>query len=194
MGVFLCFIIILNILLFKINIRRGDLKKNECIGLIMFNLSVDIVLSIFKLNIDMVVLILLINVFSCIFMTDIKCYLIYDDCNLIIFLCGILYFVYQFNNKLLSECIIMWIFIVVMVIINKILKKELIGFGDLKLMFSMSLYLGLIGSWFSLFIASILGVISGMLLKKRLIPFGPYLVCGYISMFIYLNLNELFNL
>ena len=63
-----------------------------------------------------------------------------------------------------------------------ILKKDAMGFGDVKLMGTLGAFLGVEGVWFITFMASLVGAVVGLgliaLRKQDLqsrIPFGPYL-------------------
>jgi len=64
-------------------------------------------------------------------------------------------------------------------VLDKIMKKETLGGGDIKLFAVVGLYLGLVGSLFSLIIACALGLILGAIVRKKSaenggrIPFGP---------------------
>ncbi len=60
--------------------------------------------------------------------------------------------------------------------VGKSVSKEALGFGDVKLIFAITLFIGLKGIIFTLFFGSILGICASLLvLKKRQIPFGPFL-------------------
>ena len=56
---------------------------------------------------------------------------------------------------------------------DKILKKESLGGGDIKLFFMVGLYLGIGGSLLNLIIACLFGIILALGLKQNRIPFGP---------------------
>lgn len=68
--------------------------------------------------------------------------------------------------------------LLVSLVMDKVLKKESLGGGDVKLYFVIGLYLGLVGTLFSLILACILGLLFA-LIRKRIknkseqIPFGP---------------------
>ena len=65
-----------------------------------------------------------------------------------------------------------------------IFKRESMGGGDIKLMFTFGLVLGIPSSVASIFIASFIGLpISLIMMKKNSsheLPFGPYLSIGAI--------------
>jgi prepilin signal peptidase PulO-like enzyme (type II secretory pathway) len=58
-------------------------------------------------------------------------------------------------------------------------KRESMGGGDIKLMFTFGLVLGVLNSILSIFLASIIGLPISLLLlhykKNHEVPFGPYL-------------------
>ena len=58
-------------------------------------------------------------------------------------------------------------------LMEKILGKEAMGGGDIKLIFVTGMYLGWAQNLLMLFIACILGIIMGQGYKEREIPFGP---------------------
>ena len=68
-------------------------------------------------------------------------------------------------------------------LMDKILKKESMGGGDIKLFFVVGLYLGLYGSLFNLILACLFGLLLVVILKKNKIPFGPAIAMAtYISL------------
>ena len=76
------------------------------------------------------------------------------------------------------------IFTFLLIIIRKITYNG-IGFGDIKLLSTTTLYYGFIVSYFALFIATVLGIL--FLLAKKIfgdfdykrIPFAPFICFGY---------------
>jgi len=70
---------------------------------------------------------------------------------------------------------------VLVIVMEKILKKEAMGGGDIKLVFMLGLYLGIPESLFGIIVACIVGIIfaySSDALHKQF-PFGPSLCVGY---------------
>lgn len=63
-------------------------------------------------------------------------------------------------------------------IMDKVLKKESLGGGDIKLLFMVCLYLGIYQGVLLLIISSIIGLLFVTLLKKNKIPFGPSISIG----------------
>lgn len=58
-------------------------------------------------------------------------------------------------------------------LMEKILRREAMGGGDIKLIFVTGMYLGWAQNLFMLFIACILGIIMGQGKRDKVIPFGP---------------------
>jgi len=71
-------------------------------------------------------------------------------------------------------------------IFNLLTRKEGMGAGDFELLAFIGAFIGVIGCWLTLLIASILGSFIGIILIKlkgqrsMKIPFGPFLVVGAI--------------
>lgn len=63
--------------------------------------------------------------------------------------------------------------LVISLIMDKLLKKESMGGGDIKLLFVAGLYLGIVNGLFSLMAACVIGLLFVVILKKDKIPFGP---------------------
>lgn len=106
------------------------------------------------------------------------------------------------QGALIGSAIILWI----MILAEIVLKKEALGFGDVKLMGAIGAFCGWQGAVFSLFGGAVLGTIAIALLqvwklilpKKnnasedegmigREIPFGPMLAAGSLLYFLYLG-------
>lgn len=122
-----------------------------------------------------------------IYIIDLKTMIIPDTLNLSIILIGIVQIFINttlWKNRLISG-IILITFLAVIVIIEKIMKREIIGGGDLKLLVSLGIVSGLMMVLQMLLISSILGIICEEIKqrgreKKEAFAFGPYLVVGWI--------------
>lgn len=87
-------------------------------------------------------------------------------------------------NILIALCISGSI-LLISLILDKALKKETMGGGDIKLLFMTGLYLSLLGNLLELMIACVLGLILIGILKKDKIPFGPSIsLAWYITILI----------
>lgn len=122
--------------------------------------------------------------------TDLDCYIIPD--RLIVFL--ILWWgvsiimkavngtlnVHMIRDDLLGAFIPAGCVLILSVIMDHVLKKESMGGGDIKLLFSLGLYLGLAGSVLLLITACVIGLIFVAILKQEKIPFGPSISLGAV--------------
>lgn len=77
-------------------------------------------------------------------------------------------------------CSILLIFCILL--LQKILRKDIMGFGDLKLLMVLSIGFSFYEFWFLLLISSMLGVLGYYLFfkKQKVFPYGPFIVFGYI--------------
>ena len=87
----------------------------------------------------------------------------------------------------------------IMYIGNKIFKKETLGGGDIKLMFTIGFVLGPHMGVFSIFLASLIALPISIIImlkyKNNLIPFGPFLVLSMmIIYFINLNIDKIISI
>lgn len=82
-----------------------------------------------------------------------------------------------------SGIIIVVIYSFIFFLISFTMKKELIGFGDLKLLFVLAIDKQIMEVVFMLLTASILGIIINIK-KKGKFPFGPEIVISYLLMLI----------
>lgn len=85
--------------------------------------------------------------------------------------------------SILTALIIPICVLIISLIMDKVLKKESMGGGDIKLFFLVSLYLGLFSSILNLMFSCIIGLLVVFILKKDKIPFGPSIsLATYISL------------
>ncbi|MBR2891637.1 MAG: prepilin peptidase [Bacilli bacterium] len=137
--------------------------------------------------------IILVVLLSIVFFVDLKCFVIPDSMNLLLFIFS-LYLVLFTDNYLWShiiEIIGVLIFNLLILIITvffyKIKNIEIIGFGDIKLLFSLGLAFGLTYFSYSLLISSITALFVELIILKKqrkIIPYGPYLVIGFLAIWL----------
>lgn len=73
------------------------------------------------------------------------------------------------------------ILIILLVILQLIFKKELMGFGDLKLFFVLSINSYITDTIYLLMLSSIIGIIYYYIFKKQNeFPFGPSIIIAYV--------------
>lgn len=122
-------------------------------------------------------------------------YLIIPDELLIFF--SIYFIIIQILNlgivgafyKILTGLFLFSIMYLIMIIGNKVLKKESLGGGDIKMMFVFGLILDPLVGVVSLFLGSIIALpISLVLLikqKENVIPFGPFLLIALTCLYFF---------
>ena len=116
-------------------------------------------------------------------LSDLKSYEIPN--GFIIF--GIIWWlIFSFSlDGLVSGVVISGSILIITFIMEKILKKEAMGGGDIKLFFMVSLYLGLSISLFNIILACVVGLLFVLIRKKDMIPFGPSIsIATYVSLLV----------
>ena len=78
-------------------------------------------------------------------------------------------------DGLLGACLISGGLFLLSICMDRKLKKETIGYGDIRFLWITGFYLGLKGNFLNLFLGSLLGILMCMVGKKKKIPFGPAL-------------------
>lgn len=129
-----------------------------------------------------------------IFVADLKYQIIPDSIQVILFLSILLFFVFEgltpllfFNHVVSAIAVMLPIFLIFI-----ITKGRGIGFGDVKLAFSIGFLMGWKGGLMALYIGFILGALVGIALLigkrkglKSKIAFGPFLVIGTAITFLW---------
>jgi leader peptidase (prepilin peptidase)/N-methyltransferase len=140
---------------------------------------------VFGPSYDFFIAIGIISLLMIIIVSDINYYIIPDE--LLIFM-SIYFIVFNLISSgpqetyysVCSGILLFSIMYSIMLIGNKILKKETLGGGDIKLMFVFGIILGPVLGLFSIFIGSVIALpVSIFMLKKEkesIIPFGPFLL------------------
>lgn len=82
----------------------------------------------------------------------------------------------QFKTGMIGGVAIGGSILALSLIMDKLLKKESMGGGDIKLFFMLGLYMGPVLGLFNLNLSCILGIFLVMLMKSNKIPFGPAIV------------------
>lgn len=95
------------------------------------------------------------------------------------------YTLLEVGTSILIAVCVSGIILLISLILDKILKKESMGGGDIKLLFLTGLYLSLLGNLLEMMIACILGLVIIIVLKKDKIPFGPSIsLAWYITILV----------
>lgn len=69
--------------------------------------------------------------------------------------------------------------LLISLLMDKLLQKETLGGGDIKLEFLCCLYLPVLNNLFALVVACLLGLLFILISKKEMIPFGPSIALGW---------------
>ena len=89
------------------------------------------------------------------------------------------------KSGLIAGFVIAGCLLLVSLLLDKILKKDSLGGGDIKLMFMVSLYLGLAKGVLCLIVACVIGLLFVAAMKKNKIPFGPSISLAAILTLLY---------
>lgn len=96
---------------------------------------------------------------------------------------------HYYTSYLLSALIISGGVLVISLCVSKLSNKDSMGGGDIKLLFLVTLYLGLFESIFNLMLSCIIGLLFIIFMRKEKIPFGPSIsLATYISLIYGINL------
>jgi leader peptidase (prepilin peptidase)/N-methyltransferase len=159
---------------------KSAISKRYPITELLFALISVLCIITFDLSILCLRNYIFISILFVISLTDIDAMIIPDKCLIIAIINWILTapFIYSKWADILPNIIAMILFgggiLCCSLLMDKILNKDSMGGGDIKLIATTSLYLGLIGSLLSLFISCILGIVFN-LNRKREFPFGPWI-------------------
>ncbi|MBE6994546.1 MAG: prepilin peptidase [Ruminococcaceae bacterium] len=129
----------------------------------------------------------------CLSLVDLDSYIIPDGCHVISILAWMLYLPFSgwSGQKILIDFLAAVIFgggvLLIALIMDKILKKESLGGGDVKLFAVMGLYLGLAGSLFAMMLACVLGLLLALVRRGEngRIPFGPAIAAATAVMLLF---------
>ena len=81
--------------------------------------------------------------------------------------------------------------LILSLVMDRILKRDSLGGGDIKLFFVVGLYLGIAATLFSLLLACVLGLVFAFLRKRignsknEQIPFGPSIAAAAAVMLLF---------
>lgn len=147
----------------------------------------------FGFTLQLLIAIGIISLFMIVIVSDLT-YLIIPDEVVIFF--AIYFIILQFfiggmENafySILSGVLLFAIMYGLMLLGNKLFKKESLGGGDVKLMFLVGLVLGPILGVFSIFLSSLLALPVSIFLflrkKENVIPFGPFILLAFVLLYL----------
>ena len=97
--------------------------------------------------------------------------------------------IFYLKNIYYSGMILCLIFGLIIILIFLILKKEMMGFGDIKLYFVLSIGLSISQFIILMLLSSVIGLLFIIILKKKMIPFGPSIILSYMILDIVMFVN-----
>lgn len=194
-------------LLTRIFLKEKSFQFTKCL-LITLVMSTIVFINylINGINLKIIIIDFLLSLLLVIFVVDNKIMIIPDTMNIGIFLLTIYCIfilkepLYTSKNDLLGVIIFNTAITIIVIGIFMTLKKEILGFGDIKLFFAIGLLIGLFKFIVGIFIACLIASIVEVLifrLKRRVVPFGPYLVVGFMLVIIFekfINFHTFFSL
>lgn len=150
----------------------------------------------FDITFELVLMLFFICILYLVSVTDIYEQMIPDSALLVAIVIRILYFIlvegFQWKGLLgllVDGLAISLPLLLLVLIMEKILHKEAMGGGDIKLLFVTGMYIGWAQNFLAIFFACIIGIIIGMVQMKKqgneseesvYFPFGPSIAVGAV--------------
>ena len=78
--------------------------------------------------------------------------------------------------------------LILVIVMEKVLGKEAMGGGDIKLLFMLGMYSSLYLDLLGLFTSCVIGIVFGLLMtkgRKEMFPFGPSICLGFLLALLY---------
>lgn len=147
----------------------------------------------FGFSFELIIGLLLSSLLIIVIVSDLNYYIIPDQVN--IFFAIVLtiiylgkYGLYGGISHIINGIILFVCMYLLMLLGNFLFKKESLGGGDVKLMYSLGVILPMPLSFLALLISSVIALFSSIILlkikKEKIIPFGPFLVIGTLLVFL----------
>jgi leader peptidase (prepilin peptidase)/N-methyltransferase len=123
-----------------------------------------------------------------IFFIDLQHKIIPDALTLLVAISGILFSFFSetplnWEQSLLGFFTGFVSFVLVAYLCKWMLKKDCLGGGDIKLIAGLGAFVGVIGVFITIFIASVVALVTLLVIKhdlKKEFPFGPFLIVGVL--------------
>ncbi len=144
----------------------------------------------YGINLYFFTAIIISSLLICIIFIDAETMLIPDLLSIPIGVISCIYLLTLSNVDILNRSITAAVIFAIFYSIARIVKGGM-GYGDIKLLTFLSLLLGPLNTFFTIFIASLLGSVFGIVYGKRReglktkVPFGPFIGIGALIMIIY---------
>lgn len=175
----------------KCRVCHTPFSFRYCLVEIMTGILYVLVYVVYRLSFYTLIFWVVIACLIVIFFIDLEHYIIPDSMIVTILLMSICsMFVSEeklnitLSSRLIAFGLVALVFMII-VMMEKLLKKDLMGFGDIKLFGVMALLLGYQLLFTGIFVGAVIALLIEVIIKKgqrRIIPFGPYLAIGFVIM------------
>lgn len=126
--------------------------------------------------------IILYSIMFCVSVIDYKT-LIIPDLFVVIGIINRILYVKRINELpmcFINSLVIVLPILMLLIIMNKVLKKESMGLGDIKLFFMFGLYFSYYYNLIAVLISCFIGIIYILITKKNIIPYGPAICMAFL--------------
>ena len=162
----------------KICIKKRTFDKRQGVGVLLPIMLFNLIR--YCIEISFIILLIVISFF------DLRTFKIPNELVIALFSLAVIKLILNGSDlgNFIKHFLYTIIFTFLLIIIRKITYNG-IGFGDIKLLSTTTLYYGIINSFFALFIASILGILFILCTKKKnqnfsvKLSFAPFICFGY---------------
>lgn len=146
----------------------------------------------FGFSYDILIAFGVIAIFMIVLVSDLNYYIIPDEVLIFFIFYFIILQYLKGGINLMSTRVVTGVFLFllmyfIMILGEKIFKRESLGGGDVKLMFIFGLVLEPILGVLSIFIASVIALIPSLYIllknKDHMIPFGPFLIISFAALY-----------
>lgn len=188
----------------RCNMCRCRLDSLEVVNELFTGLLFSFSYYVFGYSLDMFIALGIVALLMIIVVSDLTYYVILDEVlvTLNIYFIVILLFkvgLVGTSMHIISGTFIFSLMYLIMLTGNLIFKKESLGGGDIKMMFTSGLLLGPVVGVFSIFIGSFLALPVSLIIMKlkgdKIIPFGPFLLVALLILyFMKIDTATIYNL
>ena len=173
----LCIYVIAGIFVYLI--LRFNSIDIKIIRYISFVLALSVLLNILKVDFRYHIVFLCM---SGIIICDLRYYIIPDSFHLLLLINRLIFIgnVNELYSCMFNALAVASTVYVISIVLKYLLKKQTIGGGDIKLLFSLGVYCSYMVNVCCLMISCVLALVSMFVCDKKMIAFGPYICLGYI--------------
>ena len=128
-------------------------------------------------------------------LTDLEDMIIPDGCHIVAVAAWLIFLPFTFNGwrdalmRVLAAAVYGGGLLALSLIMDRAMGRDTMGGGDIKLFAVVGLYLGMVGTLFSVLLACVLGLVFNTLVRRkdgeRAFPFGPAIAAATAIMLLY---------